>query len=51
MSLNSETVVSCIHCESILAIEISKFTMNLECPTCNKSLVLDETKLELMEEE
>ena len=51
MSLNSETVVSCVHCESILAIEISKFTMNLECPTCNKSLVLDETKLQLMEEE
>jgi len=51
MSLSTETVVSCINCDSILAIEISKFTIDLECPTCNKPLVSDETRFELMEEE
>ena len=51
MSLSTETVVSCVHCESILAIEMSKFTINLECPTCNKPLVLDDTRMELIEEE
>ena len=51
MSLSTETVVSCINCESILAIEISKFSINLECPTCKKPLVSEETRIELMEEE
>ena len=51
MSLDSETIVSCHNCESILAIEIPKFTIELKCPTCNKQLVSEETRLQLFEEE
>jgi hypothetical protein len=51
MSASTETVVSCYNCESILAIEMNKFSIDLECPTCNFPLVSDETKFELREEE
>ena len=51
MSYRSETVASCYNCESILAIELEKFTLDLLCPTCNSPLVSDETRLELFEEE
>ena len=51
MSFRSETVASCYNCESILAIEIEKFTLDLLCPTCNLPLLSDKTKLELFEEE
>jgi len=51
MSSRNETVASCYNCESILAIEIEKFTLDLLCPTCNSPLVSDETRLELYEEE
>ena len=51
MSLSSETIASCYNCESILAIELDKFTIDLICPTCDKPLVSNETKLELSEEE
>ena len=51
MSLDNETIVSCYSCESILAIEIQKFTLDLKCPTCNNFLVSESTKEKLTEEE
>ena len=51
MSLTTETIVTCYNCESILAIEMAKFSMDLVCPMCNSSLVSEETKLQLNEEE
>tara|TARA_B100000287_G_scaffold424829_1_gene470162 strand:+ start:201 stop:800 length:600 start_codon:yes stop_codon:yes gene_type:complete len=51
MSFGNEVVASCYNCESILAIEIEKFAMDLKCPTCNLNLVSNETIFELSEEE
>ena len=51
MSFGNEIVASCYSCESILAIEIEKFTIDLKCPNCNSNLVSDETLSKLIEEE
>ena len=51
MSMNAETVVSCHICESILAIETSKFTIDLKCPMCENYLVSNSTRDVLFEEE
>ena len=51
MRLNRETVVSCHNCESILAIDVTKFGIDLKCPTCNDYLVSELTINSFTEEE
>ncbi len=51
MKINEETIVSCHSCESILAIDTNKFSIDLKCPTCNMYLVSELTRNMLLEEE